>query len=252
MYRHINSASRIHAQLERALQQTDAAAWAVWANVFGVKGTNDQQTVELVLPQLHWLHVELQLLEEQVRVLPLSAHLYESAVTRVRQVISPLNLGSGWNGIRGSLTPDVMLALAWCNEMLPDEESAIDPADFLEIQGQVEELDTLLGRSELPERIKKLIAHQLELIRTALAQYPIAGARALREAGRSALGEIIESREDVREQPDTEAVGRLAELWKRVNTVADAALKADKLGQLGVRAWDALQGLLSGGGGNAL
>lgn len=238
MYKHVNSASRIHALLFKAQQQSDQATFAVWAVVFNVKGANDQHNAELVLSHLNWLHIEMQLLESQVRGANLSAHLYDSAFLRVRQIISPLNLAAGWQSYRGNLTADVLLALAFCNELLPDEESAIDPKELADIINQAEELRSALAQSSLPDRIKKLIGHHLELIRLALAQYPIFGAKALREAGRTALGEIIESKDVIAQQQKVEEVNHLEKLWKRVNTAADTALKAEKMAQLGQRAWD--------------
>lgn len=244
MYKHVNSASRIHALLTKAQQQPHKAIFAVWADVFGVKGVNDQQTAQLVLAHLHWLHVELQLLEEQVRATNLSAHLYEGAFARVSQIISPLNLAAGWQGYRGNLTPDVLLALAFCNEFLPDEESPIDPAELHQIMADVSELAELIKTSSLPERARKLIEHHLELIKQALLQYPIQGAKAFREVARTAVGEIIEVKDAIVAEQNTEEVSRLGKLWKHVNTAADTALKAEKVYQLGTRTWEAFLTLL--------
>jgi hypothetical protein len=240
MYKHINSASRVHSILSKTQLQPDIATYAVWATVFNVKGANDQHTAELVLSHLNWLHIELQLLEYQVRNAGLSAHLYESAFARVRQIVSPLNLAASWQGYRGNLTPDVLLSLAFCNELLPDEEVAIDSEELAEITKQAESLGAMLEQSSLPDAVKKLIAHHLELIYVSLAQYPIFGAKALRQAGRAALGEIIESKDAIGKQQKADEINHLGTLWKRVNTVADAALKAENVAQLGQRAWDVL------------
>jgi hypothetical protein len=252
MYKNINSASRLHAILQKAQQQGDKATFQVWAEVFGVKGANDQQTAELVLSHLQWLHLELQLLEGQVRSANLSPHLYEGAFSRVRQIASPLNLAAGWQSYRGNLTADVLLALAFCNELLPDEEATIDPAELIEITKQVDELSQLLAQSALPEAVRQLVAHHLELIRTALAQYPIRGAKALREARREALGEIIEVKDAVAQERQSEEVSRLGKLWKKVNSVVDAVVKIDKVTQIGQRAWDALLTWTNGGGNGAV
>lgn len=244
-YRHINSASRIHALLSAAIQQPDKAIWGVWADVFEVKGVDDTETAELVLERLHWLQIELQLLRSQVEQLPLSKHLYEGALTRIRSIISPLNLPAGWQGLRGNLSPDVLLALAFLNEALPDEESAIPPSELQAIILQIEELSEALTDASLPASLRTLIEHHIHLIRTALAQYKISGARALREAGRTALGEIIERKEELKTEKGAEVVSRLGKVWKHVNSAADIALKAEKMAQLGHRAWDVISSLLS-------
>lgn len=85
-----------------------------------------------------------------------------------------------------------------------------------------------------------LIKHHVQLIRQALAEYPIAGAKAFREAVRTAVGELVEVRRDLEEHAQAPEVGRLATVWKRVSSAADLALKVDKLIQLGEKGWDAL------------
>ena len=244
-YKHINSASRIHALLSEAVRQPDKAIWGVWADVFAVKGVDDTETAELVLERLHWLQIELQLLRAQAAEVALSKHLYEGSLARIRSIISPLNLPAGWQGMRGNLTPDVLLALAFLNEVLPDEESAIPPDELQAILQQVSDLSNALTDSDLPPTLRALVEHHIQLITTALAQYRIAGARALREAGRTALGEIIERKDELKTEKGSEVVGQLDKVWKRVNSAADAALKAEKFAQLGNRAWEAIAGFLS-------
>jgi hypothetical protein len=115
MYKHINSASRIHAILTKAAQQPDKALFRVWANVFGIEGEEDTPVAQLVIVHLHWLHTELQLLDSQLRATKVSRHLYEAAFAKIELISSPLNLPAGWQGLRGHLSADVLLALAFCN-----------------------------------------------------------------------------------------------------------------------------------------
>ncbi|WP_428508552.1 hypothetical protein [Roseateles sp.] len=245
MYKHNNSASRIHALLTKAMSQPDKALYQVLADVFDVHGADDAATGQLVLPRLNWFYVELDLLEAQVRSTQISTHLYNGAFTRVRMVISPIYLSAGWQGMRGNLTPDVLLALAFLSELLPDEEAAIPPGELEEIAAEVEALTKLVRDAVIPEALRHLIEHQLLLIRLALDQYPIHGAKAFREAGRTALGEIIETRETSGVPvKDSEELSRLGKLWKRVNSSTDVALKMEKVGQLGYRAWEALNAWL--------
>jgi hypothetical protein len=245
MYKNINSASRIHALLETAVAQPNKAVWGVWADVFGVKGQSDTETAEMVVERLHWLHIELQLLQAQAQKASISPRLYEGALSRIRSVLSPVILGSSWEGTRGNLTPDVLLAVAFLNELLPDEESSISGEELQRIADMAKDLAESLVHSDLPDSLRRLIDHHLQLIAKALAQYKIFGARALREAGRTALGEIVELKDTVQASKQSEELSRLGKLWKHVNSAADTALKAEKLSQLGHRAWEAVSGLLS-------
>lgn len=240
MYKHTNSASRIHAVLSRALQQGDQATFAMWANVFDVSAANDLEKARKVIAHLHWFNVELQLLATQVQQKQLSPHLYDSAFARIEQVTSPLHLQAGWHGTRGNLTPDVLLAIAFCNELLPDEEASIAPDELASIASEVKELAELLKTSSLPDRLKQLISHHIDLILTALAQYQVFGAKALREAGRTALGEIIEAKDTVAPQQASPEMSKLEKLWKHINTVTDIATQAEKAAQLGNKGWELL------------
>jgi hypothetical protein len=243
MYKHTNAASRIHALLSRALEQPEQAMYLALANVFEVRVPDDRQTAERVLARLHWFYAELDLLEAQVRASSISTHLYDSAFARVRMVTSPLNLPAGWQGVRGNLTPDVLLSLAFLNELLPDEETLIAAEELQAIAQDVAELQELLSRSTLPDSLRRLIEHHVQLIIQALAQYPVQGARSLREVARTAVGEIIEAKGTITVPQNAEEISKLERLWKRVNTAADIALKAEKVGQLAQKAIDALQAL---------
>jgi hypothetical protein len=241
MYKHINSASRVHTLLTKTLQQGDKPLFAILAEVFQVKGANDPETGVLVLSRLIWFYEELQLLETQVQELKIGAHLYNHAFARVRMVISPLHLSSGWLGMRGNLTADVLLAFGFLNELLPDEESLIPDEELTAIAGDIQDLYERVQKGELPTPLRKLVLHHLDLIAQAIAKYPISGAKALREAGHAALGEIIETQgSGVAAPTSSDELSRLDSIWKRVNSAADTALKLEKVGQLTHKAWDAL------------
>ncbi|EHR70725.1 hypothetical protein BurJ1DRAFT_1872 [Burkholderiales bacterium JOSHI_001] len=245
MYKNINSASRIHALLSAASGHPNKAIWEMWAEVFAVKGSDHSETAELVSERLNWLHIELQLLQVQAKTATISPHLYEGSLARIRSLLSPLILSSPWDGSRGNLTADVLLSVAFLNELLPDEENAISDQEFQRISDMAAELASSMEHSDLPEALRRLIDHHLQLIAKALAQYKVFGARALREAGRTALGEIVELKDTVQASKQSEEMSRLGKLWKQVNGAADAALKAEKIAQLGHKAWEAASGLLS-------
>lgn len=174
----------------------------------------------------------------------MSSYLFESTFARIQNSISPLSLPASWSSNRGNLAPDVLISVAFYNELLPDEESGIDPADLKAISDDVVELSALVATSKLPSKLKQLIAHHIKLVEEALAQYQVFGANALREAARTALGEVIESKDAVSSEQQSVEISRLGKLWARVNKVADAALKVEKVAQLGQHAWEAIFRLL--------
>ena len=100
-----------------------------------------------------------------------------------------------------------------------------------------------MSGSGLPPRLVALVEHHVGLIRRALSEYPICGAKALRQAARTALGELVEVKDTIMGNRDAPEISKLGAIWKKVNQAADAALKGEKLAQLGQKAWAMLENL---------
>jgi hypothetical protein len=175
-----------------------------------------------------------------------SEELYAPATSQLEAAFSTMNLYNPWPHARQYLTAETTVAMAFCGEIIDNEEDLIGTEELTEIANKVRELEQSLVDSTLPPRLKSLIQHHIDLIRRALAEYPIAGARALRQAARTALGEIVEVREEISAHPNSQEIANLGAVWKRVNAAADLALKADKLAQLGQKAWHLVEGFLPG------
>ncbi|CAH0063521.1 protein of unknown function [Stenotrophomonas maltophilia] len=65
----------------------------------------------------------------------------------------------------------------------------------------------------------------------ALASYPLRGASAIRDAVKAATGDIFLSESEVSSLP-VEQRKTLSGLWRRMNSLADKAIKVDNLVQL--------------------
>lgn len=204
----------------------------VWAKLFSIEESNPNFKAALVSERLRWIYKELELITFQMKESNFSESLYADAITNVEHAISTMILSAGWNNSKQYLRPETLKALEFCSEILPDEESQISPDELMQIQKLVDELCDSLTKSKLPPRLIALIKHHIELIERALAEYPITGAKALREAARTGLGEIIEIKGEVSESQDAPEISKLGELWKTVNKYADGALKIEGLAQL--------------------
>ena len=145
---------------------------------------------------VHAMHRELDLAAAGLADAAFSKGLYESAFSRIENAISPMLFSTTWNQVKQYLTADVLTALAFCSEILPDEESQISTEELTSIRQKVEDLSTALADAETPPRLRQLIRHHVELIERALSEYAVVGAKALREAGRTALGEMIEVKDE--------------------------------------------------------
>lgn len=245
MPKNINSASRLVTLINSIPGHPDnTQTLEVWAKLFNISEQNPNKKAAVVSQRLSAMYRELELIREQMRNANYSESLYAGPISKVENALSTMLLPTTWNQVRQYLTSETLVALSFCSEILPDEETQIDSEEMSEIRAQVDDLRASLENSQLPVRLRALIEHHIELILTALAEYPITGAKALREAARTALGEIVEVKDAVAERREAPEISKLGGLWKKVNQAADAALKAEKLAQLGQKAWAMLENLL--------
>lgn len=247
MPKNVNSASRLVNLINSIPTQPDNIhTMEVWASLFQVQEQSPQRRGFVVSERLGALYRELDIVRSQMATKNFSEGLYTPAISQLEAAFSTMTLHNPWPHARQYLTAETMVAMAFCGEILDNEEDLISTEELTEIANKVEALEQSLGGSTLPPRLRSLIKHHIDLIRKALAEYPIVGARALRQAARTALGEIVEVREEISAHPNSQEIANLGAVWKRVNSVADLALKADKLAQLGQKAWDLVGGFLPG------
>lgn len=127
---------------------------------------------------------------------------------------------------------------------MPAEEIEISNEDFREIVSLVNSLELFLGESNLPSSLVALIRRHIKEAELALAEYPLRGAIALKEAMKAAIGDLIVD-QDAYEKLPPEASSKLKKLWSQVNRAADGAIKAEGLIQVGGRVQRALEFLQS-------
>ena len=245
MAKNINSASRLHRILERHNSHPDGIqTLEAWAALLGVTESRPLRRAVAVGELVHAMHRELESAAIGLASADFSKNLYESAFSRVENALSPMLFPNTWNNVKQYLTSDVLIALAFCAEILPNEEAEISSEELASIQSKLDELRSTLDDATLPRRLRSLIEHHVALIERALAEYPIAGATALREAGRTALGEMIEAKDEISSARDTPAVSKLEKAWKTVNEAADVALRFEGVAKLSQQAWDFVSKLL--------
>lgn len=245
MPKNINSAFRLHRILEQHRTQPDGKqAMEAWAGILNVTEKHPHKRVIIVGELIHAMHRELEYASHGLAKLNFSNNLYETAFSKIETALSPLLLPATWSSVTQYLTPDVITALAFCAEILPNEESEISGAELDSIRNKLSDLKDSLDDASLPQRLRKLIEHHIELIERAISEYKISGAIALREAARTALGEMIEAREEISAEKNSPAVSKLEAAWKALNEAADIAIKAEGIAELGQKAFDVLLSIL--------
>jgi hypothetical protein len=202
-----------------------------------------------VLVRLIWLQEELNAIREGMKEKNFSESLYEPSLAQVQNAFAPLALGMKWadNG-RVHLKAEVLSALAFCAEILPDEEAAVSEDDLAAIRSAAAELEVLLEVTTLPAQLRAIIKHHIDLIHAALDKYPIAGVAALRDAAWTAAGELMQAQSDPgmggTDFSSQTEVKQLHGLWDKVNSTVEAAVKTESIYQLGTTAYALAQKLL--------
>lgn len=244
MAKNLNSATRLLRILERASEQPDnTQTLDAWSKLLSVTADNPNRRAVEVSELVHAMHRELGVAAAGLESADFSESLYQTAFARIEHAISPMLLPTTWNQVKQYLTPEVLTALAFCAEILPDEENEIALEELEAIQNRVIDLRVTVHDASTPLRLRQLIYHHIDLIERALSEYRVVGAKGLREVARTALGEMIEVRDELASARHSPAVSKLESAWATVNKAADVALKGEKLAQLGQRAWEALSGM---------
>ena len=245
MPKYFNSASRILTLLNQVLSLPNEMVVAeAWAKTFDIVETNTNKKYSLVSERLGWMRREVEILSTQMTNTNISPELYNDPLTRIEHALSIMILGGRTEQVKQYLGRETIVALSFCADILSDEESEISTNNLTEIREKVEELRASLNESSISLRLRQLLQHHIDLIEHALAEYPISGAKALREAARTGLGEIIEIKDEVKQGSDSLPIGKLAAVWKKFNEVADNALKAEKIARLGQKAWEVIENFL--------
>ncbi|KRG66343.1 hypothetical protein ABB27_13965 [Stenotrophomonas terrae] len=187
---------------------------------------------------------ELDLLQDKLHLLGFSAQIFEPPLKKLENSLSPQLLTKQSANIKQYLTEDVYTGLAFCSELLPVEEEGILQEDFADLVGLINQLELLLIDNAFPAPLTALIRRHIRLAELAIAQYPIRGAGALKEAVKYATGDIYFSESDLTDI-SFEGGQSLKSLWQRMNSLADKAIKADNLFQIGSRATKLLDDLIN-------
>lgn len=237
-----NSASRVRDILISAKKYPDnIRTISVWLETFKINAEENRRNGFIeATRKIELLYQELECIREHMRKGNFRPSTYEPALEKIETAISPEIFVAGWASGKQHLTNDVIVALDFCLDLLPDEEGEISLDDIESISRDIDDLEKSLEASGLSFQLKKTIQRYIHAIRAALQDYSVSGAKALKKASQTAVGEIIEVKAEIIESQNDPAVRKFGSVWKKVNTVADTVSKADKLGQIGLKALDFL------------
>lgn len=201
-----------------------------WASIFRMK---DASATWTVYDRVSLLMEEVQHLRVQLEAGPLSSQNYEPQLKRIERALAPSNIPHKAHAVKQYVTAEVLTTLRLCSDVLGDEEDALTEEDFAAIVSAVHDLEFALQEPTIPASLAAMIRRHVRLAEVAIAQYPLTGAKGLKEVLKTAVGDmIVEGRpEDLR----SEAGDLLTRMWGSVNALADRAIRTENLIQVGTR-----------------
>lgn len=211
------------------------AALSGWQHVLEIEPRKGARGYIQASERILILVDELDILRDKLQLLGFSSNAYGPAFAKLDNALSPQHLLNPSGNIRQYLSEDVFAVLIFCSEVLPDEEDGIALEEFAEIVSIINDLELLLADNSFPSELKAVLRRHIRLAETALADYPLRGASAIKEAVKSATGDIFFSESEVSKlQPDQR--NSLSALWRKMNAVADKVIKVDNIIQISGRA----------------
>lgn len=197
-----------------------------------------------VAERLNSLLNELILMKNQLLKSEFEEETYTSEIQQIELALDPIYFNATWNSISQHLTPVTIKSLLIFSQSLPNEETEITSDEINELFARLSELESFLENSKLPDRLIQMIKNHIYLIREALYEYPIAGAKALIEARRAAYGEITEVRDLLKENEDSAEIKKHFEVLKLFRNIADDATRIIGVIEIGKKAVPWLESFL--------
>lgn len=195
---------------------------------------------------------EIERTREQMKSSGFSSDLYEPSFQIIGERIDPGLMFNSWSGYKQSIM-STLHPLKFCSEVLPHEEELIGADELKAIEKGLQDLESILAKSELSDQAKAFVRHHIRLIRRAIRDYEIVGVEAFRTATYEGYADYLRNEDIVLENHDKEEFTLLGKAWSGVKKAADLTVKAEKLltagtklYQMGDKAADYIDKLTSG------
>jgi hypothetical protein len=212
----------------------NSSALSCWATSFDIGDHSNIKAQLSIYRKLGLLTDQVAHLRNQLAEMGRSASVYEPPLAKIESAISPLLIAHQCIHVKQHLTADVFMALQMIGDFLPDEEESISEEDFRALVSLIHDLELTLQDSEVPGTLAALIRSHISIAETAISDYPLRGSSALKEAVKYAVGDIKMS-PSFASEADTQTREAISSVWVKMNQLADKAIKAEGLVQIGER-----------------
>ena len=224
----INAAYRIRELLIQVQHQPNMGVSDLWAELFKISELDQNKRNFEISRCLNQLHDEIELVREQMLRTIYSEELFSLMLDRANNVVAVQNITGSWDSYKNQITPDLILCLGFCSEILGSEENEIPEEQIKEIFELLKPLEEHLSESNLPPYAARIIKKHVDKIKEALHSYTIIGAKALNEVVQSAYGEVVDNLDVFEKSKDTKEVKAISKVWSKIKNISDAASTVDK------------------------
>lgn len=182
--------------------------------------------------------IEIRLLSLGLQLQQVPENLYGPYVSRMSQIFSVSNLNSAWQtAVSNHLGNEVMLVLAWCSHVLPQEAGEGTAEELEALERALTELQAALDAPGVPEPMRVAFAKHLAGMSKALRLFPLRGAAPMKAAARVILADLNIDKDEIRtvaSQGDSAAVKTLGQKFEKAfKKTAELSGDAEKIIKVG-------------------
>jgi len=226
-----NSAFRLYRFIQSMTAQPDNLATShVLLVVLGVeKGSTPRQQNAMLSKATDLLFTELESLVGELKRNDYSDEAIRP-IAAPFDALSPVQFAQAWKvnktGFAASLP--VLRSIGETPNLLTDDGAAISKEDLAELSADVAILRQEVQNSNLPQQVKDFIYHQLEIITSAIRDYPLAGLKAFKSAAKDAIFHEFEHADILTQYRDTPQITGLKAIQAKVIKVAKFSIDLSK------------------------
>lgn len=215
-----NAAARVVKILHKANSLSEGTkTYNVWGIVFALPETmisddNKAEIIEEIIFDIKLLKKEIELITAYMEKTDCPEHLWKPQINTVKHALLTDALSSEWRIYKGYLQGNALFSLQWCAATMPHEEEVITKDDLVEIIKQVDELSTSINTSSLPDSVKELIQHYLNIIRKSIRQYEIVGSQSFIKVEEALLVDLHKNGKIIKKYVDNEFVKSITRIFR--------------------------------------
>jgi hypothetical protein len=240
-----NSAIRIFNIVHQAITFPEGnSVLQGWAAIFHIDEPDSKRIPYAVADRLNQVYKELRRLEWALSHAPrIRPQLHQRVMAHLYNFFSPVHIPMAWPAVKASLPPEAFDLLETFQLAVPSEfhEGVISDTELSDIRSLIDDLNLALTMSDMSAPATALVQRQIDLMLRAIELYKIHGEASIREAQRTAMGDIIENGDLVKENASSKEVQEVANIWKRIGTACNIARGVDAAIRIGKEVWELIE-----------